>query len=198
MGRKGDDTKALMIAATSDLLETGGYFAAGINQVIAASGTPRGSLYFHFPHGKDQLIAESAKQAGQFIEYLITSVEAVGVEDYVDLLIAAFGDRMEGSHWRKGCPIATLALDVTASNDALRRVCAEIYDGWERALAARFEALGRDGAHAGTALALIEGTLLLARVHRSRELLRRLLIVSSALSCRAWPRTGCTRQLPPC
>src|SRR5262245_34700403 len=83
MGRKGDETKARMIAATRDLLECGGYSAAGLNQIIAASGAPRGSLYFHFPGGKDQLITESARQAGQFIEFVIAGVEAENVDSYI-------------------------------------------------------------------------------------------------------------------
>ncbi|RDI47229.1 TetR/AcrR family transcriptional regulator [Nocardia mexicana] len=173
MGRKGDDTKARMIAATGELLETGGYSAAGLNQIVAASGAPRGSLYFHFPGGKDQLITESARQAGQFVELVIAGTEADDVDGYLDRLVTAFGDRMEASQWQKGCPIATLALDVSASNETIQRVCAEIYDGWERALATRLESLGRDGIHAGPILALVEGAMLLARVHRSREPLRR-------------------------
>ncbi len=56
MGQKGEDTKTRLVDAARTLAESGGYFSAGLNQVIASSGTPRGSLYFHFPGGKDELI----------------------------------------------------------------------------------------------------------------------------------------------
>ncbi|MFC6543875.1 TetR/AcrR family transcriptional regulator [Nonomuraea salmonea] len=49
MGRKGAETRGRLLDTTQELIEAGGYFGAGLNQVIAASGMPRGSLYFHFP-----------------------------------------------------------------------------------------------------------------------------------------------------
>ncbi|WP_345406958.1 TetR/AcrR family transcriptional regulator [Nonomuraea salmonea] len=52
MGRKGAETRGRLLDTTQELIEAGGYFGAGLNQVIAASGMPRGSLYFHFPGGQ--------------------------------------------------------------------------------------------------------------------------------------------------
>lgn len=67
MGQKGAETRDRLLDATQELVDTAGYFGTGLNQVIAASGAPRGSLYFHFPGGKDQLVGESVRRAGQAI-----------------------------------------------------------------------------------------------------------------------------------
>ncbi|MGW2194815.1 TetR/AcrR family transcriptional regulator [Streptosporangium sp. NPDC001682] len=71
MGQKGEETRGRLLDATQDLIEGGGYFEAGLNRVIAASGAPRGSLYFHFPGGKDHLVAESVRRAGREIGQVV-------------------------------------------------------------------------------------------------------------------------------
>ncbi|MEU7898309.1 TetR/AcrR family transcriptional regulator [Nonomuraea sp. NPDC049152] len=175
MGLKGAETRARLLDATQELIEGGGYFGAGLNQVIAASGAPRGSLYFHFPGGKEELVGESVRRAGQEIGATMGELaEATSsVEEFVAGVLDWLGDRLEQSGWRKGCPVATVALETAATSDPLQEICSEVYTGWESAL--RELLTGREDADdlAVTILALAEGALLLARAHRSREPLRR-------------------------
>ncbi|MFD5097525.1 TetR/AcrR family transcriptional regulator [Streptomyces albidochromogenes] len=174
MGQKGEETRGKLLNATQRLIEAGGYYNAGLNQVVAASGAPKGSLYFHFPDGKDQLIEEAVRQGGQEISALLTSLDQDsdkgGTADMLAALLEVLGDRLEASDWRQGCPVTTVALEMAAGNTALRRACSEVYASWEGALADRFEADGHSSPQsAATAvLALIEGALVLARAHRSR------------------------------
>ncbi|MEM7249675.1 MAG: helix-turn-helix domain-containing protein, partial [Acidobacteriota bacterium] len=55
MPRK-SDSRQRMLGAAVTLIQRQGYHATGMKQVVEESGTPRGSLYFHFPDGKDQMI----------------------------------------------------------------------------------------------------------------------------------------------
>ncbi|MEU4323694.1 TetR/AcrR family transcriptional regulator [Nonomuraea dietziae] len=174
MAVKGDQTRTRLIDAARALVEARGYFGTGLNEVIEAGGAPRGSLYHHFPGGKDQLTAEALVVSAREIDALIRSL-ADGVTDTRELIEAvldALADRMEEAGYAKGCPIATVALEVAATNASLQQVCAEAYDGWERALADRLVAdgHGRDQAEdlACSLLALVEGALVLARARRSR------------------------------
>jgi TetR/AcrR family transcriptional repressor of lmrAB and yxaGH operons len=175
MGRKGQETKTRMLVSTRDLVESGGFFAAGLNQVLAASNTPRGSLYFHFPGGKDQLVAESLTMAGGEIRSALAGLPADDAAGFVDGVFATLGERLETSAWHKGCPVATVALDVAASNDAIQQICSTIYADWEQVLLDRFTRFGCENAAsiATATLSLLEGAMLLARVHRSREPLNR-------------------------
>ncbi|ACU73510.1 transcriptional regulator, TetR family [Catenulispora acidiphila DSM 44928] len=185
MGEKGTQTRDSLLDATQDLIETAGYFGTGLNTVIAAAGAPRGSLYFHFPGGKDQLVTEALRRGGQEVSALMREVAEAAPDTAAAVtgLLDALADRLEASSWRKGCPVATVALDISASSDTLREVCSDIYRSWESALAARLSADGHPTPDdtATAILALIEGALLLARVHQQREPLERVKRVVATL-----------------
>ncbi|MEU9116042.1 TetR/AcrR family transcriptional regulator [Streptomyces sp. NPDC048483] len=175
MGQKGAETRDRLLDATQDLVETGGYAGAGLNQVIALSGAPRGSLYFHFPGGKDQLVGESVRRAGRTIGDALAGLADAGpsVAEFVDGVLRLLGDRLEESGWRRGCPVATVALETAATSDPLQEACSEVYTAWEEALRARLDGHPDADDLAVTILALVEGALLLARAHRNREPLNR-------------------------
>lgn len=175
MGAKGTETRCKLLGATRALVEKHGYFGAGLNQIIETSGAPRGSLYFHFPAGKDQLVAEAVAQAGSEITALIDQAEPGDTATAVTSLLTVFGDRLEASDWHHGCPVATVTLDVAAANDTIQAECAAAYAAWEGALRIRLQADGRSDAAdlAAAILAMIEGALLLARAQRNREPLER-------------------------
>ncbi|MFC9440232.1 TetR/AcrR family transcriptional regulator [Nocardia sp. NPDC057030] len=175
MGAKGTETRSRLISATRELVEKHGYFGAGLNQIIETSGAPRGSLYFHFPGGKDQLVAEALAQAGGEISALIDAIEPGDTAAAAISVLGALGDRLAASDWHQGCPVATVTLDVSAANDVIQAECATAYAAWEEALRIRLRADGRADADdmAASILAMIEGALLLARAQRSRAPLER-------------------------
>ncbi|MEV4899042.1 TetR/AcrR family transcriptional regulator, partial [Nonomuraea sp. NPDC055795] len=97
MGHKGAETRERLLDATQDLVEAAGYSGAGLNQVIALSGAPRGSLYFHFPGGKDQLVAESVRRAGRHIGEAMDHLAATSptVAEFAEGMLRHLGDRLE-------------------------------------------------------------------------------------------------------
>lgn len=163
-----------LIEAARTLVEAKGYHGTGLNEVLAVAGAPRGSLYHHFPGGKDQLVGEALVAAGREIDGIVEELVATAQtsRDLVLALLDGLADRMVAAGYAKGCPVATVALEVAATNDALQLICSDIYAGWQRALAGALRADGHDPAEADelatTALALIEGALVLARAGRSR------------------------------
>ncbi|MEV3982300.1 TetR family transcriptional regulator [Nonomuraea sp. NPDC049758] len=191
MAVKGDETRARIIAAARALVEAQGSHGTGLNEVLAVAGAPRGSLYHHFPGGKDQLVGEALAAAGREVDAMIDDLAGTlpGARDLVPAVLDALADRMVAAGYAKGCPVATVALEVASSNEQLRRVCAGIYEGWQRRLADALRADGHAAADvlhaekhdaaddtgndtadelAATVLALIEGALVLARASRSR------------------------------
>src|ERR1700690_3670040 len=58
------DSRTRFLETTARLLRERGYSATSMGDVVAASGAPKGSLYFHFPGGKDELVAEAIGASG--------------------------------------------------------------------------------------------------------------------------------------
>ncbi|SEK73114.1 TetR/AcrR family transcriptional regulator [Rhodococcus maanshanensis] len=162
--KKGEETRLRMITVMATAVEEKGVAATGVTEVLERSGAPRGSLYFHFPGGKDELVAAALRQSADTLDALMAASLGGPPADVIARLLEALADRQVDSDFTKGCPIATVALE-TAGTDPLGGVCAEIYARWEAALA---DLIG-DAALATEVFALIEGALLVGRVRRSRE-----------------------------
>src|SRR5438105_8184268 len=64
--RRCDTRKKMLISAAEVMRERG---AAGltIDEVLARSGAPRGSVYYHFPEGRIQILAEALRYSGDSI-----------------------------------------------------------------------------------------------------------------------------------
>jgi TetR/AcrR family transcriptional repressor of lmrAB and yxaGH operons len=165
---KKTDTRERVLRTAASLFRSQGYHATGLNQVLAEGGAPKGSLYFHFPGGKEQLAVEA----------LQLSSEQFGAElrqaGSLDGALEVLGKRLVESDFRDGCPIATVALDVASDSDPIREACEAAYAMWERMIAEFLDRKGVPDAQglATVVLAMIEGALLRARTQRDLAPLR--------------------------
>lgn len=176
---KAPDSKEKTVAAAARLFSQRGYHGTGLNDILEAGGAPRGSLYFHFPHGKEEIgaaaLALGAEAVRAFIAYAAETSRSA--EAFVTALARGMGANLEGSGYREGCPIATMALETAAQSQALGDAARNAFESWEqeikRALV-RFGMKAADAERAATAvLSQLEGALLLARTYRSQEPMRR-------------------------
>ncbi|NJL37654.1 MAG: TetR/AcrR family transcriptional regulator [Leptolyngbyaceae cyanobacterium RM2_2_4] len=162
-------TKTRMITATAELLQVQGYHATGLNQITQESSTPKGSLYFHFPGGKEELAIAAIEAAGaeesQKIEAVLNSQEDVG--DAIHAFTQVLAQGLLDSDFRKGCPVATVAIETSSTHESLRRICEQIYLRWFELIEQRLLAAGFSAAETKTwatlILASVEGALLLSR-----------------------------------
>jgi TetR/AcrR family transcriptional repressor of lmrAB and yxaGH operons len=160
-----------MLDAAARLFRSGGYHATGLNQLVAFSGAPKGSLYFHFPGGKEQLAAEAMREAaGRVLELLGRAAGAApDAAGAVAAVLDQLADELVATDFRCGCPLATVALDA-GDSEAIRGACAEGYRSWRDSLAGLLRRHGipaeRSAGLAVVTLAAIEGALLLARTER--------------------------------
>jgi TetR/AcrR family transcriptional repressor of lmrAB and yxaGH operons len=165
------DTKTRLIETTGRLLWRQGYGATGLNQIIAESGTPRGSIYFHFPGGKEDLTVAALREAGAAMSDAMRRTFARrGLRDGLRAWVRAFSRVMRESDWQQGCPLATVTLEAAALSDPIREVCDAAFDEWRGIFSAELVAEGVDPDRAKslatTMLSAIEGALILSRAAR--------------------------------
>jgi TetR/AcrR family transcriptional repressor of lmrAB and yxaGH operons len=172
---KGERTRAKLVATTAELLQKQGYHATGLAQIIAESGAPRGSLYFYFPGGKEELARAAIEASGAVWRAKIEGIVA-GVPDLGDAVVAvcrALADELVTSDYQLGCPLATVALEAATTSDAVREAVSAHWNGWRQAIADRLAAVGVKpvvGRELATfVIASIEGALMLAKVGRDPQ-----------------------------
>jgi TetR/AcrR family transcriptional repressor of lmrAB and yxaGH operons len=146
-----------------------GYAATGVNQILESAAVKAGSLYHHFPAGKQELAAAVVDIVGGDIEqqlrrFLESDVPAADIVDaWIDLMSAGLS-----TDQRDGCPIEPIATESVNASPQVREASARAFGGWSLAVADRLRVDGWPSEDADqTALAvvaLLEGALILSRI----------------------------------
>jgi AcrR family transcriptional regulator len=170
-------TKERILDATAELFRRHGYTGTGLKQIVANANAPFGSVYHHFPGGKQQLGAEVIERAGAMYFELVAGVInaapdlVTGVHD----CFAGAAAVLAATDYADACPIETVALEVASTNDTLRIATADVFESWIEGLAARFRTERIDEATARAlsimVITMLEGAFVLARASRTPEAL---------------------------
>ncbi|BCQ09275.1 putative HTH-type transcriptional regulator YxaF [Mycobacterium heckeshornense] len=163
-----DRSRAALIDTAATLFRRQGYAATGLSQILDEAGVKPGSLYHHFPRGKQQLAAAVVETAGTGIEQLLRRFLASdrSVADIVDRWIDLLIDGLAGDQ-RDGCPIEPIATESVNASPMVREASARAFRGWCAAIEERLVTEGwpiKDAESVATAvISLIEGAVILAR-----------------------------------
>ena len=170
------DSRNRMIQSAALLFRENGYSGTGFRDVIEHSGAPRGSIYHHFPGGKEQLAAETVAWAADVIERRIARAAQSGDPiAALGIFVESWRDVLEDSNFRAGCPIVAVAAEADAGSTATDAAAAA-FTRWQ-------DLIGRTLLDAGvsrtdarrlatTVVAAIEGAILLCRARRDIRPLR--------------------------
>ena len=110
------DSRNRMIQSAALLFREHGYSGTGFRDVIQHSGAPRGSIYHHFPGGKDQLAVEwAAAVMERRMERAVLRGDQVAA---LGIFVDAWREVLEDSNFRAGCPIIAVAAEADAGSTA--------------------------------------------------------------------------------
>ncbi|CAN5401356.1 TetR/AcrR family transcriptional regulator [soil metagenome] len=166
------DSKDRFLDATARLLRERGFAATGIADVVAASGAPKGSLYFLFPGGKEQLVAEALARSGAQTCMLMKAAldGEKSARAGLDVIVEFLGAELESSGFRVGCPVGTVAAEAPEApmvRDQVEHAIVLWHDAVKERLVAAGAKPRRADDLAELFLAIVEGAIVLAKARRT-------------------------------
>jgi TetR/AcrR family transcriptional repressor of lmrAB and yxaGH operons len=162
-----------LVRTAMRLFRRQGYASTGLQQIVAESGAPKGSLYHYFPSGKESLGESAVTMAGGLIHDMLTGLAER--HDEPKAFLRAYCKVMAGwmaeSGFRSGCPVATTLLETAPQSPSITAAGRSAIDGWIDVIGGVFERQGmarREArSRAQLVIAAMEGALILSRVRRS-------------------------------
>lgn len=158
-----------------------GLHGVGLAEVLADAGAPKGVLYHHFPGGKTELATAAIAAVTEAMVQRLQALLAAGA-DPVAALTRWVGEaerQLVRSQFTAGCPLATVALETTPDDQALRQALDTAFVRIRSTVADALAAAGIPPARAqmlaGLVLAAYEGDLLQARVAQDGAVLQSVL-----------------------
>jgi AcrR family transcriptional regulator len=168
-------TKERIVQRSAELFRRQGFAGTGVKQIVAEASAPFGSLYHFFPGGKEQLGEEVIRWSGGIYGQLLDAFYKPG-EDPVAAtrnFFAAAAQTLRETDYADACPIATVALEVSSTNEPMRQACADVFDGWVDGATERLIETGltrkRSRELAFSLIGALEGAFVLSRALRSTE-----------------------------
>jgi TetR/AcrR family transcriptional repressor of lmrAB and yxaGH operons len=165
---KGAQTKQRFVESTLRLIRRNGFSGTGVLDVVADSGAPRGSLYFHFPGGKEEL-AIAAVESGS--EQLLAWIGRTNLRQFFH----QYARWIEKNDCQDGCPIAAIAAEG-ASSEPLRLAAEAALSAMSDAFAVKLREMGHAErrAHdlADMLVGAFEGAVVLTRARRDAAPMR--------------------------
>lgn len=127
------NTKEKILIAASRLFRRQGYHATTLNQISKESNTPRGSVYYYFENGKEQLAQEAILRTGQIIKQRIENALALESDaaNAIYTHLRNIADEIEQQKETTDIfSLVAISREVSDSNAILRKSCEEVYDNW--------------------------------------------------------------------
>jgi TetR/AcrR family transcriptional repressor of lmrAB and yxaGH operons len=165
-----------MVISAAEVLRERGAAGVTIDEVLARSGAPRGSVYHHFPEGRNQILTEALQFAGEAITEVIDEAAAKGGMYLVRHFVEFWEELLVESDFTAGCPVAAAAIGSADDEPQLTTVAGAIFRHWREALTRAFVADGFEEPDAAslaiTCIAALEGAVVLCRSTHSVDPLR--------------------------
>jgi TetR/AcrR family transcriptional repressor of lmrAB and yxaGH operons len=165
--------KENLVRTAMRLFRRQGYASTGLQQIVAESGAPKGSLYHYFPSGKEALGESAIDMAGGMMREMLSDLAARHREPkaFLQAYCKVMAGWMEESGFHSGCPIATTLLETAPQSPAITAAGKRAIDGWIDVIG---DVLSRGGmerraaqSRAQVIIAAMEGALILSRIRLS-------------------------------
>jgi TetR/AcrR family transcriptional regulator, lmrAB and yxaGH operons repressor len=174
---KRGNTRTNMLISAAEVMRERGAAGVTIDEVLTRSGAPRGSVYYHFPDGRNQILAEALRYAGDRITADIDAAADRGAKVLVRQFVRFWERVLAESDFNAGCPVVAAAIGCADDEVRLAAEATRIFAHWRAALTRAFVADGFPEPDADSlammSIAALEGAVVLSRSTRSTDPLRK-------------------------
>lgn len=185
MGRKdksgprhaGPGTKDRIVLAAAGLMEARGYHGFGLTELLVASKAPKGSLYYHFPGGKEEVAAQAVLAGAEATASRIRGKldGGPGLEARFLEFVAGLAEGIEAGDYAAGGPLTIVASETATGFPLLNEACRKAYDLIREAFMEALFEVGHSGEEslnlALTLCSALEGAIILARTYHRADFL---------------------------
>ncbi len=129
-----ETSKDKLISTASRLFQLQGYHGTGLNHILKESGAPKGSLYYYFPDGKEQLAVESVELTAEHVRERIKrgldqkTDAAEAIQDFIEKM----AEQYQHDAIQEGVPIAAVALETALFSERIRKACQNGYESFQQ------------------------------------------------------------------
>lgn len=162
-----------IIDAAVTLFRRQGYSSTGLNEIVHASGAPKGSLYYYFPKGKTSIAVAAIEEAGERVARTVEdlSEKAPTTAELVREHARLLASWMKASRFRDGCPITTVLLELAPGDRAVAEAGRKAYAARLAVIRRKLELDGHSPSAAERlailSVSALQGALIQSRVERS-------------------------------
>jgi TetR/AcrR family transcriptional regulator, lmrAB and yxaGH operons repressor len=160
-----------MIEGALKLLAVNGLQATSFSDVLKLTGAPRGSIYHHFPKGKEQLISAALKLSEARTNEAISKLAGKGAVEITEGFLGLWRQLLVHSNYTAGC--SAVAVTVASDSKDLLDSATSIFRSWQNTLTEMFETAGLSRKvatqFATTLIAASEGAVVMSRAEKSIE-----------------------------
>ncbi|OWA37817.1 TetR family transcriptional regulator [Saccharibacillus sp. O16] len=163
------NTRETILDTAGRLFFTQGYHATGLNQIIKESEAPKGSLYYYFQGGKEELALECIQRIGKEVADTFWSKLSgeEPVSEVMPRMIRELADEMQREDFANFMPFSFwAAAETSCVSHPLREACTDVFRSWQLVLADKLELDGVERQEAQSLslllVTMMEGTLIVA------------------------------------
>lgn len=164
------DTRSRILSSAFRLFRKHGYHGVGLNDILAAASAPKGSLYHHFPGGKEEIGVAVVAEITRGILALFGASRA----KKTSTVLMQVGEQMSATIERTNHEICTLFTAFLAERSASPKLGEAVANAYSEMTLAIETRLKQDGfaarvarERAATVVMLLEGGAMIAQAQQS-------------------------------
>ena len=169
-------TRDRILRAAKQLFQQRGYYAVGTAEILEQAQAPKGSMYHHFPEGKEQIAIEAVEKHRAELIARLTSLDGEGftAAETLRLLAKEMASWLKKSEWLEGTMLVSTAVGSVPHLPKLHAAIKASFNEWREHISQLLMKEGWSKAQAfslaQTIIAATDGAMIIARVDQDERI----------------------------